>query len=134
MKGTIQKGVERFKSFLDSLEIQSTRLGGTTNRLIRSLDADFRKNYFTGGAAKMVLFDKNCVFKNPDGRFDSLEAYRKNSEKLGRLMKDVQVEVTEWRAEGNTVIAVWQLNCRLNGPLQPSFNTIGETAFVRSEV
>lgn len=134
LKGTIQKGVERLKSFVDSLEVQSTRLSGTTRRLIRSLDGDFRKNYFIGGDAKMFVFDKKCVFENPYGRFDGVEAYRKDSEKLGRLMKDVQVEVTEWQEEGDTVIAVWQLNCRLNGPLKPSFSTTGQTTFVRSEV
>ncbi|CAD7702038.1 unnamed protein product, partial [Ostreobium quekettii] len=132
LKDSLRKGVGKLGTFVDGLKAQNVKISASGSRLTKSLEEDIQGGYFAGGSTNMRAFDSNCVFEDANGCYEGVAEYRENCASLGKVMKDVEVEVLGWREEDDTLTAVWQLTCKLDGPLTPTFESRGETTYTTS--
>lgn len=101
---------------------------------MQSIRDDYDSSYFVSGEGDMSAYAPDCIFSDPFVSFRGVGRFKQNVGNLGKLMKDIQLDVFEWQESGGEVVTRWRFSCVLDLPWKPRLAAAGGTTHVLDPV
>ncbi|WIA35268.1 hypothetical protein OEZ86_003727 [Tetradesmus obliquus] len=104
--------------------------GKPIDAVLESIRADYAEDYFISGKGEMADYDPECLFADPFVSFRGVERFKKNVANLGAVISDVDLQITKWDVQDNTLEAHWKFSAILDLPWRPRLAAAGSTTHV----
>lgn len=99
----------------------------TRESAIAAIKADYDVNYFVSGAGDMAAYDPQCRFADPFASFTGAERFKRNVGNLGGMLRDIKLDITDWKEDETAVTTKWKFSAILDLPWKPRLAAAGGT-------
>lgn len=73
----------------------------------------------------LVEWDLYAEFRDPFAGFKGTERFRRNVSNLGGMLRDVQIDITDWKEEEDSLKTKWRFSAILDLPWKPRLAAAG---------
>ncbi|GAX80191.1 hypothetical protein CEUSTIGMA_g7629.t1 [Chlamydomonas eustigma] len=98
--------------------------------ILASLKEDYSQSYFVSGKGDMSAYAEDCEFSDPFVSFRGTSRFKQNVGNLGGLMRDIKLDVYDWKESDTEVLTKWRFSCILDLPWKPLLAAAGSTTHV----
>ena len=107
----------------------ATAVGATLTReqTVALLKEDYDSSYFVSGVGEMAAYDPECEFADPFVSFKGVDRFKQNVGNLGGMMRDIDLKITGWEENEDTLVTSWRFSCVLDLPWRPKLAAAGGT-------
>ena len=99
----------------------------TRARALELLREDYDEKYFVSGAGALAAYDSKCEFSDPFVAFEGVDRFKQNVGNLGGMMRDIDLKITGWEENEDTLVTSWRFSCVLDLPWRPKLAAAGGT-------
>jgi len=97
---------------------------------LASIRADYDEDYFVSGRGTLSAYAPECVFADPFVSFTGVDRFKQNVGNLGGLMREIDLNVTEFTETNEGLQTEWRFTCILDLPWRPRLSAKGGTTHV----
>ena len=97
---------------------------------LASIRADYDEDYFVSGRGTLSAYAPDCVFADPFVSFAGVDRFKQNVGNLGGLMREIDLNVTEFTETNEGLQTEWRFTCILDLPWRPRLSAKGGTTHV----
>ena len=105
----------------------------TRARALELLREDYDEKYFVSGAGALAAYDPKCEFSDPFVAFEGVDRFKQNVGNLGGMMQDIDLKITGWEENEDTLVTSWRFSCVLDLPWRPKLAAAGGTTHAFDE-
>ena len=97
---------------------------------LASIRGDYDEEYFVSGRGALSAYAPDCVFADPFVSFAGVDRFKQNVGNLGGLMREIDLNVTEFNETDEGLQTEWRFTCILDLPWRPRLSAKGGTTHV----
>jgi len=129
--GKLASGSKRTENSAERTGLEVTKM--TREQVLDEIRKDYEvNNYFVSGQGEMTAYEPDCEFSDPFVSFKGVERFKENVSNLGSYLKDVKLDILEWKETETEVDVRWRFSCIVDLPWRPRLAAAGGTTHVLS--
>ena len=127
-----ESGASASASASSSAAAAAAAAGGKLEReqVLTLLKEDYDSNYFVSGVGELAAYVPDCEFADPFVSFNGVDRFKQNVSNLGGMMEDIDLKITQWEENDDSLVTSWRFSCILDLPWRPKLAAAGGTTHV----